>query len=135
MFFAVAQGNALARGFLFAAQPETSAATAHNIAQRVFGEMRDNVCEMRVAMFDLHAASRDAGALWRRDDATRTLSKMCEAVSIVWKRISGRERQLDPERGSAADLRSKVYRTVVKLNNSEGARESDPASARPGRKK
>jgi hypothetical protein len=39
--FAVAQGNALARGFWFAAQPETIAATVHTIAHTNFGEAFD----------------------------------------------------------------------------------------------
>ena len=67
--------------------------------------------------------------------AARTFSKLGSEVCIMKGWESGRERQLDPERGAAADLRSKVYRTVVELNNSEGARESDSASAGPRRKK
>src|SRR5260221_156862 len=43
--------------------------------------------------------------------------------------LSGRERQLDPECRSPANLRCKVYRTVVELYNSEGAGESDAAAA------
>src|SRR5438874_6437947 len=42
---------------------------------------------------------------------------------------SGRERQLDAERRSPAYLRSKVYRTVVKLYNSERASQSYSAPA------
>src|SRR5215472_18901506 len=41
------------------------------------------------------------------------------------------ERQLDTESCSATNLRSKVYRTVVKLHNSESARKPDATSARP----
>ena len=42
---------------------------------------------------------------------------------------SRRQRQLDPKCRSSTDLRSKVYRTVVKLYNSERARQSDAAAA------
>src|SRR5215467_844733 len=47
----------------------------------------------------------------------------------------GREWQLDPERRSPANLRSKVYRTVVKLHNAERAGQSDSAASRPGGEK
>ena len=51
------------------------------------------------------------------------------------ERISGRERQLDPERGSAADFRIEVYRTVVELNNAKRGCETDSASALARREK
>jgi hypothetical protein len=38
--FAVAHGNARARGFCAAAHPETIAATAHSVAQINFGKTR-----------------------------------------------------------------------------------------------
>src|SRR2546425_304631 len=47
----------------------------------------------------------------------------------------GREWQFDAERRAPADLRSKVYRTVVKLHNSKRACESDSAASRPRGKK
>src|SRR6202521_2331271 len=43
--------------------------------------------------------------------------------------FSGRERELDAESRSPANLRRKVYRTVVKLYNSERAGQSDAAAA------
>src|SRR6185369_302408 len=46
------------------------------------------------------------------------------------------ERQFDPECRAPADLRRKVYRTVMKLYNSERAGKSDTAAPRPrGEKK
>src|SRR5437762_12165951 len=42
---------------------------------------------------------------------------------------SGREWQFDAERRAPADLRSKVYRTVMKLHNSEGACQSYSAAS------
>src|SRR6266850_5871535 len=47
----------------------------------------------------------------------------------------GREGQLDSERRAPTNLRSKVYRTIVKLDNSECACEADPAAAGPRREK
>src|SRR6266700_781598 len=49
--------------------------------------------------------------------------------------LSGREWQFDSKRGSPANLRSKVYRTVVKLHNSKRAGQSDSATPRPGGEK
>src|SRR5258707_9847541 len=43
---------------------------------------------------------------------------------------SGREWQLDSERRAAADLRSKVYRTIEKLHNSKRTRKPDSAASR-----
>jgi len=165
-FFAVAQGNAFARGFCVPAQPETTAATAHRIAQislgeRVIdsseapasfgrkvgvsgealtslGEKVDATIEARTRFdevgFDASRVDSTDAAMRgcaHRDVAARTLSEMEGAISIVQERESGRERQLDTEYGSAADLRRKVYRTVVELNNSEGAGQTDAASAGP----
>jgi hypothetical protein len=87
---AAAQGNALARGFCEAAQPEPIAAIAHSIAQRSFGETRDSSSERCVAPFGASAApfgshverfgsnlaSCDPRAPLDRDAATRTLSVM-----------------------------------------------------------
>src|SRR5215475_631902 len=47
----------------------------------------------------------------------------------------GRERQFDPERGSSANLRSKIDRTVMQLHNSKRAGQSDSAAAWPRRAK
>jgi len=74
--FAVAQGNALARGFCEAAQPETIVATAQSIAHTTFGETRDNSCETRVASFGSNVESCEPLALMNRGVATRTRSKM-----------------------------------------------------------
>src|SRR5215472_15548668 len=53
---------------------------------------------------------------------------------MVWAML-GREWQLDPERCAPANLRSKVYRTVVKLHNSKRAGQSDSATPRSGGEK
>src|SRR5215467_6151456 len=47
----------------------------------------------------------------------------------------GREWQLDPERRAPANLRCKVYRTVVKLHNSKRAGQSDSTTPRSRREK
>ena len=49
---------------------------------------------------------------------------------MVWVML-GREGQFDPERRAPANLRSKVYRTVMQLDNSKRAGQSDSAAARP----
>src|SRR6267143_6772838 len=50
-------------------------------------------------------------------------------TGVAFPSCLGRERQLDSKGRAPANLRSKVYRTVVKLHNSERAREPDPAAA------
>ncbi len=61
----------------------------------------------------------------RGNSETRLVSPSC----------SGRERQLDAKRRPSANLRSEVYRAVVKLHNSESAGEPDAAAAGPGGEK
>src|ERR1700688_4657236 len=50
-------------------------------------------------------------------------------MKTVLQSLSSCERQLDAKRRSFADLRRKVYRTVEKLHNAEGAGEPDAAAA------
>jgi hypothetical protein len=63
------------------------------------------------------------------------VSNRNSGAGLVFPSCSGRERQLDAKRRASANLRSKVYRTVVKLHNSESAGESDAAAAGPRREK
>src|SRR5690349_14326083 len=53
---------------------------------------------------------------------------------MVWVML-GREGQFNPERRAPANLRCKVYRTVMQLDNSKRAGQSDSAAPRPGSKK
>ena len=72
----------------------------------------------------------------------RARARLREATEQRWgvfaviseNQLSGKW-QLDTERRAAADFRSKVYRTIVKLHNSESAGQSDTAAARPRGKK
>src|SRR5260370_33267495 len=54
----------------------------------------------------------------------------CLGTGSICASFSGGKRQLDAKCRSPANLRRKVYRTVVELYNSEGAGQSDAAAAR-----
>src|SRR6266849_10065743 len=73
-----------------------------------------------------------------RSPATRTRLRQSAAIlrvsaarspRVEWSSSSGRKRELDAERGAPADLRRKVYRTVMELYNSEGTGQSDAVAA------
>jgi hypothetical protein len=69
--FAAAQGNALARGFCEAAQPETIAATAHSIAQINFAETRCEYAPTKSSFVE-----RSLGA--KRESSRETRVSLCD---------------------------------------------------------
>lgn len=71
-----------------------------------------------------------------RQQKSRAQARLREATEQRWgvfavisKSQLSRKWQLDPERRATADFRSKVYRTVVKLHNSESAGQPDAIAA------